>query len=380
MNKRQHAVPLLGLVAASLLALACNNDYGIYASIQEEPAGASSGPFYRTSVFEVISFNSALFARRSTIAKQGADNSWSTVLIADLGTAYSCIGLVKVGGTTLYAAISGKGLYSSADGSTWEQSLADSSIDSIYAANGKLFLSDHDEKGTPAVTTDDEWTLSVVSGGARSAAVTGLPLNSPPLGLVHDGSAYWAIAGSSVYSAASESGPFTACTETGTPSVALSSLLSSATPGVIYVGGAAGTIYRRAGAPSAWTPYSATSSAFPITTIREVPGSTASILLVGFGATTAGGGGYLEANPDSLATIKDRRTSTTDVYATTPATNYDTTMSGRPVNDFTYVPAATGTGGKLYASLVTAGIAGASGLYAADFDGTAWSSLGWQAQ
>ncbi|MFZ4617139.1 MAG: hypothetical protein ACOYM2_13205 [Rectinemataceae bacterium] len=379
MNKRQHAVRLLGLVTASLLALACNNDYGIYASIQEEPAGASSGPFYRTSVYEITSFSGSLFARRSTIAKM-TGGSWSTLPVADLGKAYSCIGLAKVADTTLHAAIYGKGLYSSTDGSNWSRLIEDASIDSIHSANGKLFISDHSEMGTPTVTTDDVWTLHAVSGGVKSAPLAGLPPGSPLAGLVHDGTLYWAIAGSTLYSAASEAGPFTACVEAGAPSGALSCISSSATAGVIYVGAATGTVYRRDGATPSWISASASSSSFPVEAIREIPGATASILLVGFGSTTAGGGGYLEANPLTLGILKDRHTSSTAIYATTPATNYDTTMSGRPVNDFTYVPAATGTGGKLYASLVTAGITGASGLYAADFDGTAWSSLGWQAQ
>jgi hypothetical protein len=378
MNKRQYAVPLLGLVAASLLALACNNDYGIYASIQEEPAGASSGPFYRSSVFEITSFNLSLFARRSTIAKM-TGGSWSTLPVADLGKDYSCIGLANVADTTLYAAIYGKGLYSSTDGSNWSRLVEDASIDSIVAANGKLFLSDHNEMGTPTVTTDDQWTLHAVTGGVKSAALAGLPLGSPLAGLVHDGSVYWAIAGSTLYSAASEAGPFTACVEAGAPSGAFSCISSSATAGVIYVGGATGTVFRRSGAAS-WISATASSSSYPVEAIREIPGATASILLVGFGSTTAGGGGYLEANPLDLVILKDRHTSTTAVYATTPATNYDTTMSGRPVNDFTYIQA--GTGGKLYASLATAGITGASGLYSVEFDGTAsaWSSLGWQAQ
>lgn len=371
---------LAGAVAALALASAlssCNNDYGIYASIQQETARNNSGPFLRVSVGDITSAGSTYFARAATIQKSTDTTTWAEVSIGALGTNYFCSSMAS-DGATLYAAINGQGLYSTTDGSTVTPVLADSLIESVSVANGKVFIVDHNENGTTTTTADDIWTLKTVSGSTATAvALTGFAASGTSIGkVVWDGTDYWVITGAGIYFSTAAGGPFTQDSSTGAPTGILDSIAASpSTTGRIYVGSDASTAYMRDG--GSWKTFSASMTG-AVTALVEVPVPTSVssggyVLLAGLGATSAGTSsstsGYYQLYPSTPAVAGVFG----DSSALVPnATNYDTSLSGKPVNNFYY---QAGTG-RLFAAVTASGTSNAYGLWMATYSASSWGD-GW---
>ena len=373
-----------GLVAAALGALAlaaslsaCNNEYPIYGSIQQEQPGSTLGPFYRTTVGKVLAFGGKYYAQRATIASSSDGSTWSTDSIADLGTGYSCTGLAQTS-TALWAVIDGKGLYTSGDGTNWTPAITDPAsnqtssamIDNVFIANDVVFVEAHNENGTTTDSTDDSYSLATVSGSTSTPiTLTGLAGTTPITGVAWDGTDYWVITTAGIYFSSNTT---TFAVDASAPTGKLDSILASAaTPGTIYVGTDSGYVYMHTG--SSWTASAA--QTYSISALVEVHTSSATFLLVGLGAnsstvsSTSVAYGYVQLDPATLTTTT---TSGESSAVVSNATNYDTTLSGKPVMSFLY----DSTAQKLFAATASSGITGASGLWITTLTGTStWS--GW---
>ena len=403
-----------GLAAAVLGALAiaslssCDNSYPIYGSIQQEKPGATAGPFYMASVGRALAFNGDYFVHRANVAASADGSSWNLVSVGSVGTGYFCTGLAATS-TALYAVINsqvpdkGLGLYSSANGSTWTLALADPTsnqtsspmIDNVFVANNAVFVELHNENGTTgtstAGSTDDTYTLSASFDGSTFSPVVfgngGASSSTMPfLGAAYADGAYWIIAkdglyASAAFSSTSPSGSFSQVTESGAPptGAAIDCIMAStSTPSTLYLGTQAGAVYKRTTGGSGigsgqWS--NVGSLTYAVTALAEVPVSpTATAILAGLGAnssTTASlsiSYGYIQLDPASLGVTSG------GASAIVPnSTNYDTTLSGKPVTSFFYDP----VGKMLFASTDSANLAGASGLWTTTWNGSSWSSNGW---
>ncbi len=379
------------LAAAALIAGAfgaCNNDYGIYASIQQETPGSTSGPFYKTSVAKVLKFavDSKFYAQRSTLASSAdGTTNWTTVSIGSFGTNYACIGF---GATTtaLWAVIDGAGLYTSTNGSTWTQAIADPTsnqtnspmIDNLFVAGNTVFIEYHNELGTTSTSTDDTYSLATVSGTTPTAVtLSGISTNTSITGIAYDGTNYWITTTSGVYSAGSSAGPF--ALDSSAPSGKLDSIAASGSAGTIYVGSDAGYAYKHTG--SGWTASPALT--YAVTALTEVPVATSVssggfVLLAGLGANSSTlssssiNYGYVQIDPANFTATPVGGESSAIVNGN--STNYDITLLYKPVNDFYF----DGASGRLFAGTASANISGATGLFTATVSGTTWS--GWSTE
>lgn len=375
--KTSTALPLalaLGLSLGGLLA-ACDNSLPVYASIQEEQPGAKEGLFYRASVGGVLKFGGKYYAQRSTLAvsSSGTEGTWSTVSITDLGTDYACTGLAA-DGTALYAAINGKGLYKSTDGSSWSLDRSDTAIDQVFAANGQILYVDHSEGGTSASSADDTWTIKWY--GAGTDTVLGPRATSPysasVKGIAYANGLYWAATDIGLYSAGSAGAVFVA-DSSGGPTGKLDSILASPSVATrFYVGTDAGVVW----AYNAGTWTSSSSLTYAVTALCEVPTASGTRLLAGLGANTTTGTssvsyGYSILDPAALGS-----TTTDSGTIASSSTNYSTTLYQKPINAFCYD--GTVSPARLFAATASAGITGATGLFTATWDGSAWS--GWSTE
>lgn len=385
---------ILGSIALAASLSACDNNYPIYGSIQLEKPGSTQGPFYKTTVGKVVLFKSAYYAQRATLISSTDGTTWggsshTPIAITGLGTSYFCTGLAATS-TALWAVIDGVGLYSSGDGTNWTQVIADPTtsqtsspmIDNVFTANDMVFVEYHNENNTTTSSADDIYTLKASSDGTTFNPVTfasGGAQNStmPFAGVAYADGSYWIIAKDGLYSAVSASGSFaqvvaTSTTEIGAPptGAAIDSILAWDST-TLYAGTDAGVVYKRTTGGN-WT--NGSSLTYAVTALGKAPvsstvSSTGWVLLAGYGAnaTITGGSGYAQVDPTTLAT-----TSGDSSAVASNATNYDTTLSGKPVEAFLY----DATGQRLFAATASAGISGASGLWTTTWDGTStWS--GW---
>jgi hypothetical protein len=362
------------IVLAGILG-SCDNNYGIFDSIQSETKGASSGPFSRASVGEVLSFGGYTWARRSNIVNlaNGA-SAWAAA--QGLPPNYVCTSMAT-DGTKLYAALFGVGVYETSDGSTWTAesgaSFAGKSIETLFAYGAARFALDHAEGATST------WTLYPFSGGALQAPATfdlQATLGIPILGMTYAGSSWWAFTSTKMYKS-SDGTTFAACADASFPSSISGeiSAIYSTSDGVVYFGSSGGTVYRR-DATGTWTGPASTNGSLPVRALIEVGSGAATRLLVGLGATTTvSTAGYyeLDTSARSLGAVILGNDSNAILTGggTTGTTNYDTNLGGKPVNGFYSI--GTTTGIRLYAAVSAAGISGASGLYYDDFNGISWS-------
>jgi hypothetical protein len=381
-RKLPHAV--FAALLIGLLASSCNDNYGIFASIQQEKKGAVQGPFFRASVGEVFSFQNKIWARRATIM-QSSDGTtgWISVGVAGL-TSYTCTSMAATS-TTLYAVLANKGLYSTTDGTTWSlvagsAPSGNAIIEAVFSANDTVFAVKHDDGGTPLTTADDVWSL--LSGptlASTNLSVTG----SPIIGIVWDGTAYWAAAASGLYSASAASGTYAAQAITG---LSAGGILSSIAVGPIshnlYIGTAGSQVYARLGgtwlSPSAVL-VSATSPTYcSVSALTEFSAGSSTYIIAGLGGTATGASGYYELGVGSSALstpiLGSDAAALLSAGGTAGTTNYDTTLYLKPINSFYYDANAK----RLYASVAAAGITGASGLYYNVYNGSTWS--GWTAE
>ena len=399
------AAAMLGAIAIAASLSACDNAYPIYGSIQLEKPGATVGPFYMTSVGKVVALGGKYFAQRANIATSADGSSWNLVSIGSLGNGYYCTGLAATSTglpatSTLYAVVDTQGLYASKDGTTWTlvpgmadpttNQTASPMIDNVFVANNVVFVEYHNEGGTTGTTTagstDDTYNLSASFDGTTFSPVTfssgGAAISKMPFaGAAYADGSYWIIAkdglySSAAFSSASPNAAFAQVTEPGAPpsGAPIDSIIATSTASTLYLGTDAGAVYKRMTGGS-WS--NVGSLTYAVTALAEVPISpTATVIIAGFGANSSTiaslsiSYGYIQLDPTSLGV-----TSGGSSAIVPNSTNYDTTLSGKPINSFLY----DATNKKLFATTASAGLSGASGLWTTSCDPTtfAWSSNGW---
>lgn len=374
------AAAILGTLALAASLSACNNNYPIYGSIQLEQPGSTNGPFYKTTVGMVLAFNGKYYAQRATIASSSDGTNWSMVSMGNLGSNYFCTGLAATT-TELWAVVDGVGLYKSGDGATWTQVLPDPTsnqtgspmIDNVFTANNVVFIEYHNENGTTTTTLDDTWKLTIPNGVNPTTLTvpSGSNSNSASIRAIAyaDGS-YWAATDIGLYASTTADAVFTL--DNSGPTGKIDSLLAVGT--TLYVGTDAGAVYKRT-TGGTWSNVS--SLTYAVTALAEVPVPTSVYpggfaLLAGYGAnsstvsSTSVGYGYVQLDPVSLTVISGGSSA-----VASNATNYDTTLSGKPIEAFLY------TGTRLFAATASAGISGASGLWLTTWDGSTSTWGGW---
>jgi hypothetical protein len=419
MRTTGRALCALSISLVSILALSCDNAYGVFQQVQLEKKQVGNTVFQETGVYNAFRLGNYYYAATATLNRTtvGAD-SWSTVAING-STSYSLRSAVLAGDYltgTIYALIetgveksSTISVYSSTDGNTWTGPLSSqpgynsnliSNYDALFAANGCVYAENHSyNPNSYAPTSPGQSTYTLFQLVPSPAQVTGstgtfcpsapptVDLDKSIRGVVFDGSSkYWFASENKLFSGISSNGSDatdSSSTFTGlfsSSSYTVWGISYSGSPGHLYVTTKNGHIYKDGG--SAANPVG-----LPLTQVIEVPsasGTIPTILLVGTDSvppttliSAATAQGYFECNVDTFPTGfvgggSGQVTSNSSLYATT--------VNIAPVHSFFYDPVVDPVVGNRLFICVSPGTSSTSyyGLYESDWNGSSWS--GWTAR
>jgi|GEM_PF-2358172 hypothetical protein len=399
------AVRAMSILLASLVALSCNNGYGIFQTIQGEKKQVGTLVFQETSVSNVFGLGGSYYAATGTLNASlvGAD-SWSAVAIGSPPSKgyvlRSAVLTGSAGAGTIYALIEVGTepnmtiqLFSSTDGANWTaiplpaQTITGANaftFDALFgtSTNGLIFAEGHaynTNQSDPSNPGPSTYTLWYSLGGAAFQQVTnfapGVNSNKTIRGVVCDTSGNYYFAsenllqksptysdGGSDFSSTLAPGTFP---NAGTAATTVWDI--SFTGGSIYVSRQDGVLFQY----SFSGPASSNSlGSLPLTQVIQVPSAiTTTTLLVGSDAIgTTAAVGYFEGTWGAFAI------GSTNSEVASNSSIFSTTVAPFPVHAFYYDAVA----GNLFIA-VSPGFSSTSyyGLYKSIWTGT-WS--GWAAQ
>ncbi len=391
---------------AAIIALSCNNAYGIFYNVQGEKAQTGTNTFQEVPVFSVFRFHNNYYASIATLQTSvvGQDN-WSMVPIGSPPTtAYVLRAAVLVGNATtgtIYALIEQEtstsltvSVYSSTDAATWtpvtlppalfpsaSNPLIDNFDNLFITSDGNLYAEDHSYNPNSTNPTNPFASTFLLYhydpvGKLFSQVSTFLPGSASIRGVVFDGSNYWFAAEDLVCSGASSDGTGALPSSASFSGLALGAIWDiSYTGGYVYVTTNNGYIYRNDGLTGA----NPTSAA--LTQVLEVPSASGPTLLLGSDTiTTTAAVGYFEGAWSSFT--NGGSAVNYDIAGGSPI--FTTTVSTFPVHSFYYDTVGfVDTSGVTQHPLficVSPGNSSTSyhGLYMSEWNSTTWS--GWSAQ
>ena len=200
---------LAGALALTLALAACDNTYGVFHEIQTEKTQAGTDVFKNVTVKTIAEDAVNYYAAMAKVFYRPVGGGTWIVLPVSNDSDYYCAGLASDGASIYVAATDTggaatlKGIYKgTAVGTTWTWSasintaaIGTKTVDALFWAGSNLFALAH-------VESTETYSL-YYSDGSTAFALTGLnALSAPVLGVVHDGTTYWAITSTTVYTGA----------------------------------------------------------------------------------------------------------------------------------------------------------------------------------
>jgi predicted small secreted protein len=199
LNRRTIAALALLAAAAALSLAGCDNTYGVFHEIQTETKQVGTDIYLNATVKGLGEDATNYYAVMSKIyARAKTGDTW-TVLPVNSDSSYYCAGFASDGASAIYAAVTDsastsalKGIYTSTDaGAGWTEltatGLGSSIVDSLFLANGTLFVAAHTETEVASTYALYYWDGSAFVGAGLSA------LNRPITSVAYAQSSYWAI-------------------------------------------------------------------------------------------------------------------------------------------------------------------------------------------
>lgn len=199
LNRRTIAALALIAAAAALTLAGCDNTYGVFHEIQTETKQVGTDIFLNATVKGLGEDASSYYAVMSKIYTRAKTGDTWTVLPVNSDSSYYCAGFVSDGASAIYAAVTDsastsalKGIYTSTNaGAGWTEldatGLGSSIVDSLFLANGKLFVAAHTE-------TEVASTYALYYWDGSNFVAAGLSgLNRPVTAVAYAQSSYWAI-------------------------------------------------------------------------------------------------------------------------------------------------------------------------------------------
>jgi hypothetical protein len=384
------------VLLAGLLASSCDNDYAIFANIQQEKEQVGTAYFKKTMATNAFKLGDYYYASTSKLYRRSTASGatqWDQVSING-STSYTLRSVVLVNSTisTIYALTgsdsSNVALYSSTDGSNWSEASNIPSkangykprstsysytfcLDALYSANGELYAEAtfYDMVNGSSGIGTPYYYLYHLSGSTWNTISNFTDLSSANMirGVVYDGSKYWFASAKQLYSGSAtaattdEIGNFTSLS-----SRAIWAL--SYTGSHLYVSTKTGYLYQDSGSAE-----QVDTSSRPLTKVISVPYSGGTLILVGTDTddVDTAAVGYYEGSFGSLVL------GSTNHYVASTSAIYSTTVSVFPVENFYYD--GDSSSGNLFVCIAP-GTTSTSyyGLYESSWNGSSWT--GWDAQ
>jgi hypothetical protein len=366
------------MILASLLAISCNNSYGIFEDVQGQTEQDGSDIFKKTATVTAFRLGDSYYASTSKLYSRDVDAShWSLVSIG--GTkSYFLRSVVLVGNTTIFALVgdtaSDTKLYSSSGGSWSRVSGLPSSVafDSLFSANGCLFAVSHrfvSDDSTETGTSYYSLYYSSDNGISFNTVASFVNVKTTTIrGVVYGGGYYYFAAEDRLYMCAAPDN--STGTSLGSPPHHIWRISYSGTTGGtgehLYIGTVNGNLYR-----DDFNGYEDVTSC-PLTAVVEIPTSgDKEILIVGTDAedTSTLANGYYEGPYSSL------RHGPKDAITAHSSSIYNSTVNDAPVHDIYWDSANN----DLFIC-ISPGSSNSTfyGLYRSHFNGTKWD--GWEAE
>jgi len=344
----KNALGLLLIVAA--LSTACDNEYGLFASIQEEVEQTSSKIFTDAAVGDVARFGTSYYARLNHLySRPVSGGDWTETSPAAFGSNYDCTAMA-VFGPKLYVALrdsdsgAARGVYA-LSGGTWSAVAGFNSliVEAFYPTATFLFASVNDSGNHILYQCDTGDSVSMVPDNSPFVANTEMIT-----GVVYNGSIYLASKGNTVYSDV-----FGTPTAVSATDSAINGL--TANGATVYAARDNGTALYS----TAWTTAQPVNDD-PLTAISYIPGWNGVVMGVGNGGTgyyetTTFPSGITEGSSGALAT----------------STNYETTLKDKAIVKFYW------DGTDTLFACTASGSTGESALWSNKYT-TSWS--GWTAE
>ena len=358
------ALPLIAFAALLSLA-ACDNSYGMFATLQEQQAASMDSKFKKAVVKDFSRIGNTYYARLVSLYERpvdGVTTSWAKTALPDTsaygsgGTSYTVYGFAQTSNALYIAVREGTASsmnevvwYRTSASSTWQKltSSSSASIVALYASNNQLFAAKYDSS---ALT----YSIAYWDGSAFSS--TGLTgLGSLPVGGVYtftDGK-YWfaALANTSATTSTVYNLDASFAASTNTNATGISKIVTCMTvanisasskenlalgtkDGYVYLRSAAGVWTSGALATRSGNTYC---SILSLSAITSASGST--VLLAGSGVSYSYSfGGYTESiiTDGSLGAFINGDSSSALLAGSTPSANYAASLLYLPVFRFYY--------------------------------------------
>jgi len=386
----------LSMALASLLALSCNNSYGVFSSVQQEKKQKGTSVFQETPVYSAFKFNGSYYAATATLnARSIASSSgWSKVNI--VSSTYYLAGAVVAGGK-IYALIQTgtepnmvTSVYYSTDGGSWTalpgtalpaQAYSTSYIstfDALFAtSDGELYAENHSydpNKSDPNNPGASTYTLYHFNGTSfdllsfASSSASSLAFR----GVVKDATNYWFNFNNEIFrgSLPDASNATDVTASFASPALSGKTIWGlSLANGKAYITTYDGYIFQG----SDFTGYQ--QSSLPLTQVAQVPPIASGILLVGTDYAISGSlaVGYYEGAYQSMVGGASGAVDNNSAI-------YNTTVYNSPVHAFFYDPVADASGNNTLFICVSPSLLSTAfyGLYSSVWNGSSWS--GWSAE
>jgi hypothetical protein len=392
MRTTRPALCAASILLASVLLFSCNNDYGVFSSVQKEKAQNGNSVFQETPVYNAFRLGANYYAATATLNTRSVVNAagWKRVGIGS--GAYTLRGAVLVGSATtgtIYALVEASSsivLYQSSDGSNWTalpnalpaQTLKGSSaftFDALYSANGKLYAESHGPyDATPYIGSTGAFNLWLFNPIAQTFSTMhgNFAPALPVVGVVYDSANYWFASGDLLYSGPNADASLSTSVSSTYAGLSSKTIWGLSFAGAnVYIATQDGSLYQ-SGSSGGYL----INSSVPATQVVQVPATTGNSLLVGTDANAPGvvsGVGYYEGGYGAMAIGS--------VGAVTGnSAIYNTTVSASPVHNFFYDPVYDGTGNSILFICVSPGTMSTTyyGLYSSVWNGSSWA--GWSAE
>jgi hypothetical protein len=378
--KKISKILVLAIFSLALLA-ACDNSFGVFKEILSEKEQLGTDQFKNALVKAIAEDTTHYYALMSKVFyRTTAGSSWSVLPIGSSGDIdYFCSGFASDGAGTLYFAITDtslnelKGVWKTSDSGTSWTSIDASALsaasggtrifDALYAAQGSVFALAHTK-------ADNQYTLYASDGSTAFSTTTNIQsIAVPVLGVVHDGTDFWAMTSEKLYKGSTATN-LAEDVSAGTPSgnETLRGLLVNSSQDLI-ISTNDGQLYTYDGI---WNAAKTVETdvqlgAMTIVPIDPADGSSALLSII---AKHNASYGYFEWN---AATDTKVQGSASEAVFSQPSSNYTTTIYGKPILSLHY----SSVNRTIFAGLAAQGT-DSYALYANTFTGGAWS--GWTAQ
>jgi hypothetical protein len=396
MRTTARALFAASIILASLLATSCDNDFGVFQSVQDEKEQIGTTVFRKTTATGAFGLGDYYYACTSTLYRRSTEPSATTwdVVPINGSSSYSLRSAVAVG-SDLYALISDTDptdsslkkvfLYKRDNADVWTEVARPSSpyvtsaytfdLDALYSAGDNLYAEGHlDDTSAGTATGAHSYTLyHFDTTTSKFTAVENFSsLGVPIRGVASDGTNYWFASKNLLYSGPNADGSGATSIIGNFTDLSSKTIWWVSYAGAFYVSTADGYLYQNGTAAG----YYVDDDDLPLSQVIEVPKQNddktiGSIILVGTDSNDYDypAVGYYEGSFGNLVVG-----STNHIVASTSGI-YSSTVSAFPVHAFYYdsvlrnlfICVSPGTTSTDY-----------YGLYESSWTGSSWS--GWDAQ